>query len=296
LCRSLVLSFAFFFSVLHPAIGQPLDSLRNKLAIVARQLNAEIAISMLNLENNDTLSIQGTQHFPMQSVFKLHLALAVLNSADQGRLSMDQKVHVAPEDIFPTWSPLATKYPHGDVDLTVKELLTYMVERSDNVACDILFKLVGGPVSVQKFIESKGLKDVSIVANERIMHGDWSVQFRNWTTADASTNLLSRFFKGEFLSTSSHTFLWNAMVNCSTGQQRIKGLLPNETIVAHRTGTGGPNDEGVLSAVNDIGIFKTLNGDEIVLSVYITKVADEQAKAEQTIATISRLIYDHYSR
>jgi beta-lactamase class A len=118
LCRSLVLSFAFFFSVLHPAIGQPLDSLRNKLAIVARQLNAEIAISMLNLENNDTLSIQGTQHFPMQSVFKLHLALAVLNSADQGRLSMDQKVHVAPEDIFPTWSPLATKYPHGDVDLT----------------------------------------------------------------------------------------------------------------------------------------------------------------------------------
>jgi beta-lactamase class A len=291
-----VLSFAFFFFIFRPAMGQSLDSLRDKVAIVARQLNAEIGMCMLNLGNNDTLSIEGTQHFPMQSIFKLHLALAVLYSVDQAHLSMDQKVHVEPEDIFPTWSPLATKYPHGDFDLTVRELLTYMVEHSDNIACDILFKLMGGPLSVQKLIQAIGVKDIGIVANERTMHGDWGIQFSNWTTPDASTNLLSRFFKGEFLSTSSHSFLWNAMINCSTGPRRIKGLLPPETIVAHRTGTGGPNDKGILGAVNDIGIFKALNGDHIVLSIYITKVADEQAKAEKTIATISRLIYDHYSR
>jgi beta-lactamase class A len=296
LCRSLVLSLAFFFSVVPPATGQSLDSLRNKLAIVASQLNAEIGVCMLNLGNDDTLSIRGTQHFPMQSVFKLHLAVAVLNSVDRSQLSMDQKVHVGPEDIFSTWSPLATKYPHGDVDLTVKELLTYMVGHSDNVACDVLFKLEGGPASVQKFMQTLGVKDVSIAANEGTMHGDWGIQFSNWTTPDASTNLLSRFFKGEFLSTSSHSFLWDAMVNCSTGPRRIKGLLPSEVIVAHRTGTGGPNEEGILGAVNDIGIFKALNGDHIVLSVYISKVADEQVKAEKTIATISRLIYDHYSR
>jgi beta-lactamase class A len=294
--KTLKLSLAFGLFASHLCVGQSQDSLRLKLKKVTQELKAEVGISMINLGNHDTLSINGTGHFPMQSVFKFHLALAVLNRVDHKHLDLDQKVHVAPEDIFPTWSPLAKKYPNGNVDITVKELLTYMVEQSDNIACDILFKLIGGPSSVHQYIHDLGIEDISIVVNERTMHSDWNIQFNNWTTPLATSDLLSRFFKGEFLSRSSHDLMWNAMVACSTGPRRIKGQLPPETIVAHRTGTGGPNEQNVLGAVNDIGIFKISNGDYIVLSVYMSRVSDEQSKAEAVIAAVAKLLYDYYSR
>ena len=64
----------------------------------------------------------------MQSVYKFHLALAVLADVDQGKLSMDQKVFIRKEELIPdTLSPMADKYPNGDIELTIGELLFHTV-------------------------------------------------------------------------------------------------------------------------------------------------------------------------
>ena len=40
---------------------------------------------------------------PMQSVFKYHIALAVLDLVDQGKLSLDQKVFIKKSELLPKY-------------------------------------------------------------------------------------------------------------------------------------------------------------------------------------------------
>ena len=109
---------------------------------------------------------------------------------------MNQKCHLTKEDVqLKTYSPLRDKYPEGNVDVTIADLLTYTVSLSDNNACDILFKLAGGPKPVQKYVHGLGVKDIAIVANEEEMAQDWDVQYTNWCQPAAMLQLLDDFLQ-----------------------------------------------------------------------------------------------------
>ena len=126
------------------------------------------------------------RHFPMQSVFKFHIALAVLSQVDKGRLSLDQKIKIEKKDLLPgLHSPLREKYPNG-ATLPLAEIIRYTVSNSDNVGCDALLRLLGGPQAVEKYFLRNGFKDISIKINEEVMQNNWDLQFQNWTTPKAA--------------------------------------------------------------------------------------------------------------
>lgn len=229
----------------------------------------------------------------MQSVFKFHIALATLRLVDEGKLSLDQKYRVTKDHYFKTWSVLMREHPDADVDVTLKELLTWTVKNSDNAACDILFDILGGPEKVNTFIKTLGISDVAIVATEREMHQDWNVQFTNWTTPNATATLLKLFDQGKILTPGSNEFLWRLMVETPNAPSRLKGLLPEGTVVARKPGTGDTNGE-VFGAVNDVGILVLPNGKKVVLSVFVTRAGGDFKAIEQGIAEMSRAVYDYY--
>ncbi len=63
------------------------DLLRSKIEQIISDKNAVVGVSSIGNEGKDTLSLHGDRHFPMQSVFKFHIALAVLSEIDKGKLS-----------------------------------------------------------------------------------------------------------------------------------------------------------------------------------------------------------------
>jgi len=88
------------------------NSLAVQIVAITKTINADIGVSIKHLENGDTLSFLGKTKFPMQSVYKFPLALAIFHQVDEGKLSLEQKVHVKKEALIPnTWSPLAKAYP-----------------------------------------------------------------------------------------------------------------------------------------------------------------------------------------
>ena len=240
-CSVASLTISFVFLLANEIYGQ--EKLRKEVENIVQTVNASVGVGIRHIESGDTLTIHGNDHFPMQSVYKFHLALAVLAEVDQGKLSVDQKVLIRKEDHFPTHSPIADKYPDGNVELTISELLSYTVSTSDNIGCDILFKLVGGPKKVETYIRELGVRDIAIVNTEREMHQDWDAQFHNWTTPKAMVQLLELFYLKKIVSARSRDLLVKIMEETSTGKKRIKGHLPAGTVVAHKTGMGG-NDEG----------------------------------------------------
>lgn len=290
------LSIAFFVvSIDQLCAFAQMDSLKTKLAEISTKVDGNVGVSVISLESGDTLSLKGDDRFPMQSVYKFPLAIAVLDQVDKEVLSLNQKIFLKEMELLPnTWSPLREKYPDGNVNITLDELLNYTVSVSDNNGCDILFRLLGGPAKVNEYFHGRGNLDISIVATEEEMHKDWAVQFTNWSTPNEMGNLLTQFYKGKILSKKSTNYLKKIMIKTSTGPKRIKGLLPRGTIVAHKTGSSGRNEEGMIGALNDVGIVTLPNGKHFAVAVFISNTKTDEAICESVIAEIAKTVWDWY--
>jgi len=289
--------FLFLFTIClstSALFAQQADSLRNIIATIAQDAKGTVGFCMLNVETRDTLTYNGRLHVPMQSVMKFPIAITVLNDIDEGRFTLDEKVHVDKDDLKPdTYSPLRDKYPQGNIDISIRELLSYMVSLSDNNACDILLKEIGGTAHVENFMHSFGVKQIAIKATEYQMAQGWDVQYTNWTTAFEMARLLDIANKPSFLSKECHAYLWKIMQETSTGPRQIKGLLPAGTIVAHKTGRSGTNDQGVTAATNDVGIITLPNGKHLVIAIFVSNASTDLPTREDVMARIAKAAWDY---
>ncbi|TDX82724.1 class A beta-lactamase, subclass A2 [Epilithonimonas xixisoli] len=287
----LILSLSLF-SV--QSFAQNLVELRKELNQIISTKNATVGISLKGIENKDTLSINGNMNMPMMSVFKFHIALAVLNEVDRGKLALNQKIFIKKEDLKEdTWSPIREEFPNGNMDLTLDQLLRYTVSHSDNNGCDILLELIGGTETVQKFINKNGIKDFTIKMNEDQMR-TWENLYINTTTPIATTKLLEKFYNGKVLKKTTTKYLYQIMVECSRGTTWMKAGLPAGTELAHRTGISGTNDKNLRVSMNDIGIIKLPNGKHFILSIYLKNITESREDTEKIIADITRATWNYF--
>lgn len=275
------------------------DLLRNKIEQIISDKNATVGVSIIGNNGKDTISLHGDRHFPMQSVFKFHIALAVLSEIDKGNLSLDQKIEIGKDELLPEdfWSPLRDENPNGG-SFTIEKLIQYSVSHSDNTACDVLIRLIGTPKTVEDYIKKSGIEDIQITFNEEDMQAKWKNMFQNWTTPKAASNTLKLFYenKKNLLSKNSYDFFWKTNKETTTGKNRIRGQLPKETIVAHKTGWSGTNKEtGITAALNDIGIVFLHNREYFIISVFVSESKENFDTNEKIIADIAKATYDFYT-
>jgi beta-lactamase class A len=268
-------------------IAQNTDQLRDLSEYINSQ-PLKAGFAAMDMKTGVTIKFNHNQLFPMQSVYKFHLALAVLDQIDRGRFPLDKKVMIQKRDLSQnTWSPLKDKYPEGNIEMPLSEIISYAVAQSDNNACDLLFRLMGGPSKVQKYLQKSGFRDVSVVSTETEMHADPSLQFRNSTSPESALKLLSNFYHGKLLSPETTEFLFGIMSESSTGRNRIKSLMPPGTIVAHKTGTGNVDLLGKITAVNDMGFVVFPDGRTVAIVVLISESELNYEETEKVIAEIS---------
>lgn len=275
--------------------SQSVKQLKKDLQQIISTKNATFGISVKGIEDKDTLSINGNKRMPMMSVFKFHIALAVLDQVDKGKLKLNQKFFIKKEELHSnTWSPIRDEFPEGNMDLTLDQLLRYTVSHSDNNGCDILLEIIGGTQTVQKFINKKGIKDFTIRFNEQQMSGE--NLYINTTTPIATTELLEKFYKGKVLKKATTRYLYTIMVETSRGLTWMKAGLPEGTELAHRTGISNTNEHNLRAAMNDVGIVKLPNGKHFILSIYLKDITEDRVVTEKTIADIARAVWEYYSK
>jgi beta-lactamase class A len=121
---------------------------RNKLYALIKQISetarGRVGVTATVLETGESVSLNGDRRFPMQSVYKFPIAMAVLDRVDRGKLKLDQKMRIKTSDIVrgsqildSPQERLRQRESIG-VELTLAQLLKYMVSDSDNTACDVL--------------------------------------------------------------------------------------------------------------------------------------------------------------
>lgn len=273
------------------------QNLKKKILQITKDKNATVAVSVLDFGNDKTVHINGNKKLPMLSVFKFHIGLAVLNEVDQGKLNLDQKILIKKSDLLEnTWSPIRERFPEGDIEMPLGLLIKYTVAESDNNGCDILLRLIGGTETVQKFINSKGIRNFTIKVNEEQMHQGFEFMYLNTTTANSANQLLKDFRDKKIVSKTSTDFLMTTMLETSTGKNKIVAQLPESVPVAHKTGSSGKNEKGLTIAENDIGIVTLPGGKSYALSIFVSDSMESAETNTKIIADISKIVFDYFSK
>lgn len=301
--------------------------LRPALVGLLAQQPGHVGVAVIHVESRAQTGVNQGDLFPLASVVKLPVAIAVLADVDERTLKLDSLVRLEPRHLRLGTSPLSERYPNGG-RLTVEELVTAMLVDSDNAACDRLFELLGGPAEVQRRLAKLSVPRMRVDRTEGELSLVWNgvtapLPSAEWTRtrldsmarsvprerrAEAQVAfardhrdsgspygaawLLAQIERGSVLSKPGTDWLLGTMARCKTGPGRIPARLPAGTPVARKTGTWGAA-EAPVHVVNDLGLV-TLPGDggHLSIAVFIEDWTGTVPAAEALIARVARTAYD----
>lgn len=292
-----MIRFFIFISlslIILQATAQTNIPLRQEIQDIIQDKKATVGVAII-FDGTDTLTVNNQYRYPTMSVYKFHQALAVLDYLNKHNLPLEQQVYVSKSALLPeTHSPLRDKKPEGNFYMPIKELMQYSVSQSDNNACDILFNFLGGTAPVEQYIKNLGIQQIAITKTEQEMSEDFDNQYGNWTTPYAAVQLLEIFLQQELFASNYKIFLSDALIQTSTGKDKIKGLLPSGTIVGHKTGMSSRNSNGVKAGDNDLGFIKLPNNKNLSIAVFIVNSTEDDRTNAEIIAQISKAAYDYF--
>lgn len=287
-------SFIVFLCLVPTLLFARQTQLETQLKEAIKGKKAEIGIAVI-IDGKDTVTVNNDIHYPLMSVFKFHQALALADYMGKQKQSLETRLPIKKSDLKPdTYSPLRDKYPQGGTEMSIADLLRYTLQQSDNNACDILFNYQGGPDAVNKYIHSLGIRECAIAGTETAMHQDLNLCYENWTTPLAAAELVEIFRKKPLFPNVYKDFIFQTMVECQTGQDRLVApLLDKKVTVGHKTGTGDLNAKGQQIGCNDIGFVLLPGGRTYSIAVFVKDSEENNQANSKIIADISRIVYEY---
>ncbi len=264
----------------------------------------------------------------MASTYKVPISVQLLTLVDRGELRLDSLVALDPADFVPSGSLLTTRFVDmhdPGAHLSVKRYFELMVILSDNTATDVVLRLVGGTEAVTSRVRRLGIERMNVSRTVQELYAAWvGVELPPWrerniqtlsrlygsatpaqiqensrailasredhATPRAMTRLLAKIWAEDAVSAESKRLLLATMRRTETGEGRLKGMLPEGTQVAHKTGTID------VSVTNDIGfIYLPDDAGHVAIVVYTKEsTRSDIAARERVIAQIARAVYDYF--
>ncbi len=259
-------------------------ALAARLKEICARAGGDCAVAVTHVESGRVADVEGERRQPLYSVFKLPLAVAVLQDVEAGKLALEQKVRVEPEETAPGVKANTDLWLKPS-DRTIRELLEFSIVRSDNTSSDKMLELVGGPSVVTQRMRALGLANIEVRSNVREFLRSREAH-PNTGSANDLARLLARLRKGEVLQPTQLEVLFGLMGRATTGQQRLRAGVPAGTPVGDKTGTGP-------STSNDVGVI-TLPGSRghLAMAVLLNGSKLSAVEQERLTAELARTAYD----
>ena len=267
-------------------------SAEKELQKYIENLDARIGVACI-FDGRDTVQINGNKEFPMLSVYKFPQAIAFVNFCIENQEDLNNTILISKSEIKEnTYSPIRDKYGITDLKLSLKDVLYYSLVESDNNACDVLYKLIGGTNYADSIIKKMGFSEIHLLNTEDEMHKNIYLSYQNRCTPLEMCKFID-YFRSELVkSDDKYSYIQFLMENCKTGNDRLaKPFITTNVEIGHKTGTGDVNSQGRIIGINDVGFITLPNKNTYSIAVFI---ADSKYTPETTssfIADISEIIW-----
>ena len=282
------------------------NTFEQQIADLADGSKGRIGVYAVDLATGEEISVLSDMRFPMASTSKVAVAATFLAGVDEGKYSLTSE--------YPLMVPIRSKKFSSERAPVKKgnyvpayELIGLMISKSCNSCTDALLQVVGGTDKVNAWMRDVAeIEDFELSRDIATLVRDdgefdpveW-VDPRDSATPKAMGQLLAGIYQGEWLSAESRAVLISAMEKTTTGRRRMNAALPEEAILAHKTGT-------LSHTASDIGIFRLADGRAIAAAIYVTgqsaNLTDERRnkraarkRRDERIANITRALYTGFS-
>lgn len=230
----------------------PIETLSASLAASLRASGSNVGVAVYDRTRQRSYSSNGTEQFLTASSIKVPIMLAFLAMTEsQGRQPDEQE----------------------------QDLLTAMIEHSDNDAASALFDEIGGAAGIKSYFQRIGISGLTP------HDGAWGY---SQITPRAMVELLTQVHDGTILTAADRATALNLMQQIETDQQwGVGDTAPAGATVAMKNGWV-PGPDGLWS-VNTSGIV-TAGGETYIVSVYTQEqqsLADGQAMVRQICSAVA---------
>ena len=289
----------------HTAIGQQkadsgnLSTLKTEIGEFIKNVDGKVGVAIIT-SDKDTLTLNNRHHYPLMSVFKLHQALAIAHYLDNTGVSIDTLITIKKADLNPdTWSPLYKGLKTDCSQMSIRELITYTLQLSDNNASNLMFDRIMPVSSTDSFIrQTVKINDFAIICTEADMQRDHNLSHNNWSTPLACAILIDKVINDSLVSSVNQQVIREILNSCQTGLDRLAAPLQRKqgVKIAHKTGSGYRDKNGLLLAHNDIGAITLPDGRVYSIAVLITDFNGSETEAAEIIAGISGIVFRYETR
>ncbi|MBM04669.1 MAG: serine hydrolase [Chloroflexi bacterium] len=277
-----------------------MEDLKNKLNSICENQSFQTTWTLKNLINDKNIDREGDKPVYSASTRKISILMTALKQVYENKLDLNEKL-IIKSDYFNNTSGVF-RFCEPGFSMQIYNILTLMIIVSDNACTGTIVDLVGLD-NINDFCQNIGM------VNTKHIHGipletlkyEGDLQETNFTSSNDVTHLLNLILNGKYNCNDSLNILGTSQNLCSlaldilSGQQfrsKIPGLLPYNTLVAHKTGTTPHNH-------NDAGIVFKDDIPQYIFSAYTSFVPTEinnvsgQYVASELIAEMSYEIYKY---
>ena len=241
-----------------------------------------LGVAVLDTQNGAAYAYRGAERFALCSTFKFLAAALVLARVDQGQEQLARQITVQAADIVP-YAPV-TQPRVGGLPMTVAELCEAAVTLSDNPAANLLLHSFGGPEALTAYARSLGDTATRLDRTEPHLNQATPGDPRDTTTPTAMLRTLQKIVLGDVLSPACRTQITRWLLDCKTGDRKLRALLPADWRVADKTGAGGHGSN------NDIAVLWPPGRGPVLVTSYLTETTAPQEVRDQALAEVGRLV------
>ncbi len=260
-------------------------TLEESIILIEQNIAGRVGVSVFDTQNNQHWNYKGNERFPMMSTFKTLACAKMLQELDGGDIKANTQYLIKKEDLV-VYSPI-TKKQVGNTITPEKSCEATMLT-SDNTAANIVLQHIGGPKGVTDFLRSIGDNVTRLDRFEPDLNEAKINDLRDTTTPNAMVQTLNTILLGEVLTENAQSQLTTWMKNNTISGQLLRSVLPQDWIIADRTGAGAHGSRGITALV-----WNTKR-KPIIISIYLTQTDLSFAERNRVISEIGEIIFKAY--
>jgi beta-lactamase class A len=253
---------------------------------------AAVAVAAYDFAHHGSWSLDAGRWFHAASTIKVPVLLGVYDAIARGRIEPSSRVHVRNRFLSAVGGqPFrveegreSNEEVHAAIGrmLTVHQLAEHMIATSSNLATNLLLDLVGVEAA-RACLERMHLGGIELLRGVED-EAAWEAGLNNRVTAAGLCEAMRQIEEGQAISPEASA----AMLDILHQQRFRSGIpagLPQDARVAHKTGE-------ISTVAHDAGIVY-LDGRDAYVVVILTEWAPEAGGRQETIARISRAVYEY---
>src|SRR5262249_744786 len=132
------------------AHAQQKSALQRMLEAEVARMPARVGLYVKHLGTGEEAAIRADEIFSSQSTRKIPIMTLAFQSAEDGKLNLDERVQIQRVDFRNGTGVL--QYHDPGMTLTVRDLITEMIITSDNTATNLIIAKLGGPDRINKWL------------------------------------------------------------------------------------------------------------------------------------------------